>query len=474
MALCSHRLRRALSLSSSLLNRHHHHHQPLSSIPTLSTPPSLYSTARNPCLNPTQLHHLNLPFQSRLFRSSTVSFRRYSDDIDADKIGPDTILFEGCDYNHWLITMDFPKDPKPSAEEMVETYVQTCAKVVGSVEEAKKRIYACSTTTYQGFQLECTEEMSEKFRGLPGVVFILPDSYIDPVNKEYGGDKYINGTIIPRPPPVQYGSQRGRYNDRNRDFNRQNRPRDFGPPQQNYGPPGAQQNIPPRPNYGPPGAQPNISPQQNYDPPRAQPNFPPQQNYGPPGAQQTFPPGAQQNFPLQQKYGPPGAQQNFPPQQNYGPPGAQQNYGPPGAQQNYGPPGAQQNYGPPGAQQNFPPQQNYGPPGAGERRDPVPSYEVNYNQGERGNSYPQGQRDPQQRDFRGDNRNYAPPQGRSYENGLGGTYEQGVGIQGQGMATGYGQGEDQRFSQVDQRNNTQGDQRHYATMGHTGPDQGRW
>lgn len=23
--------------------------------------------------------------------------------------------------------------------------------------------------------------------GLPGVVFILPDSYIDPVNKEYGG-----------------------------------------------------------------------------------------------------------------------------------------------------------------------------------------------------------------------------------------------------------------------------------------------
>lgn len=23
--------------------------------------------------------------------------------------------------------------------------------------------------------------------GMPGVVFVLPDSYIDPVNKEYGG-----------------------------------------------------------------------------------------------------------------------------------------------------------------------------------------------------------------------------------------------------------------------------------------------
>lgn len=82
------------------------------------------------------------------------------------------------------------------------------------MEEAKKRMYALSTTTYQGFQAVMTEEMSEKFHGslyrlsifqfllpidyeifvtqffgsgLPGVFFVLPDSYIDPVNKEYGG-----------------------------------------------------------------------------------------------------------------------------------------------------------------------------------------------------------------------------------------------------------------------------------------------
>lgn len=116
--------------------------------------------------------------------------------------------------------MEFPKDPKPTPEEMVETYVQTAAKILGSVEEAKKKIYACSTTTYNGFQVEVSEEVSELFKSLPGVVFVLPDSYIDPVNKEYGGDKYINGTIIPRPPPVQYGRQGGRYNDRNREYNR--------------------------------------------------------------------------------------------------------------------------------------------------------------------------------------------------------------------------------------------------------------
>jgi hypothetical protein len=47
---------------------------------------------------------------------------------DGDEITEDTILFPGCDYNHWLITVDFPKDPKPSPEEMVATYERICAQ----------------------------------------------------------------------------------------------------------------------------------------------------------------------------------------------------------------------------------------------------------------------------------------------------------------------------------------------------------
>ncbi|XP_062116994.1 uncharacterized protein LOC133830899 isoform X2 [Humulus lupulus] len=50
----------------------------------------------------------------------------------------------------------------------------------------KKKIYACSTTTYAGFQAVMTEEESEKFNGLPGVIFVLPYSYIHPQNKECG------------------------------------------------------------------------------------------------------------------------------------------------------------------------------------------------------------------------------------------------------------------------------------------------
>ncbi|KAI4298972.1 hypothetical protein L6164_032475 [Bauhinia variegata] len=212
--------------------------------------------------------------QARAFKSSTVSLlsARSSYNNDLNEIGPDTILFEGCDYNHWLIVMDFPKDPKPTPEQMVETYEQTCAKGLGiSVEEAKKKIYACSTTTYTGFQSLMTEEESEKFNGLPGVIFVLPDSYIDPQNKEYGGDKYINGTIIPRPPPIQYARRR-EPRDRSRNYDQ---PRN---PSNNYQ--GFVQGD--GRNYGPSQTHPQ---QQNYTPNQSH-NFPlqqyaPHQNRGP-------------------------------------------------------------------------------------------------------------------------------------------------------------------------------------------------
>nr|XP_033515725.1 multiple organellar RNA editing factor 3, mitochondrial-like [Nicotiana tomentosiformis] len=42
----------------------------------------------------------------------------------------ETILLDGCDYEHWLIVLEFP-DPKPSEEEMINAYVKTLAAVVG-------------------------------------------------------------------------------------------------------------------------------------------------------------------------------------------------------------------------------------------------------------------------------------------------------------------------------------------------------
>ncbi|CAI8611936.1 unnamed protein product [Vicia faba] len=338
--------------------------------------------------------------QSRSFRSTSISLlsSRYTE--TPDEIGPDTILFEGCDYNHWLFVMDFPKDNKPSPEEMIRTYEETCAKGLNiSVEEAKKKIYACSTTTYTGFQAVVTEEESKKFESLPGVIFVLPDSYIDPVNKQYGGDQYIDGTIIPRPPPVQYGRHQG---GGRRDFNRQGQgnPSYNNQGGRNYGP---SQNYPPQ--QGSQGYQPQQSqPQQSHG--QTSQGYPPQQNYSPPRnidqAPQNY--SQQQTFvsaPPQQSFGSPGQgeRRNYVPQQNFGPPGQgeRRNYVPP---QNFGPPGLgerrdyapQQNFGPPGQgdRRNFAPQQNFGPPGQGERGNFAPQQNFGQpGQGERGNFAPQ-------------------------------------------------------------------------------------
>ncbi|KAJ6794302.1 multiple organellar RNA editing factor 3, mitochondrial-like [Iris pallida] len=111
----------------------------------------------------------------------------------------DTILLDGCDYEHWLIVMEFPDNPKPTEEEMISAYVKTLTSVVGSEEEAKKKIYSVCTTTYTGFGALISEELSYKVKGLPGVLWVLPDSYLDVPNKDYGGDLFVDGKVIHRP-----------------------------------------------------------------------------------------------------------------------------------------------------------------------------------------------------------------------------------------------------------------------------------
>ncbi|XP_057810032.1 altered inheritance of mitochondria protein 3-like [Salvia miltiorrhiza] len=394
MALHLRRLHRALSQSYFLLE-HSFHGRTAKLISSTSAPRFLPTPAAT-----TQ-------FMRRPFTSTPTLFRR-AFNPETDEIRPDAVLFEGCDYNHWVITVDVHKDSNITFDQMIETYVNIAAQVFGSVEEAKKRIYALSTC--QGFKVECSEETSEKFRSIPAVSFVLPDSYIDPAIKEYEGDKYVNGEIFPRPPTVHYGPP-----------SQQN----YGqpPPQQNYGqPPPLQQSYrqpppllqnyrhpPPQQNYGQPPPPP--PPQQYYGPPPPQqyygqppPPPPPQQYYGPPPPQQYYgqpppppqqyygqpPPPPQQNYgqpppPLQQYYRqpPPPPQLNYgqppPPQHYYGqPPPPQHCYGQPPPQHYYGqPPLPQQNYGlsppphknyalPPPSQKNYgqppPPQQNYGLP----------------------------------------------------------------------------------------------------------------
>ncbi|KAL6124659.1 hypothetical protein ACLB2K_077171 [Fragaria x ananassa] len=96
-------------------------------------------------------------------------------------------LFPGCDYEHFLIVMDKPGGEGATKQEMINCYIQTAAKVLGSEEEAKKKIYNVSCERYFGFGVNIDEETANKLEGLPGVLFVLPDSYVDAENQDYGG-----------------------------------------------------------------------------------------------------------------------------------------------------------------------------------------------------------------------------------------------------------------------------------------------
>ncbi|XP_074266230.1 multiple organellar RNA editing factor 2, chloroplastic-like, partial [Silene latifolia] len=106
----------------------------------------------------------------------------------------------GCDYAHGVILMCKNGDEEESKQQMIDAYIQTLSKVVGSKEEAIKKIYNVSCEGYFGFGCEVDEETAKKMEGLPGVFCVLPDSYADPEYNDYGAELFVNGEIVQRSP----------------------------------------------------------------------------------------------------------------------------------------------------------------------------------------------------------------------------------------------------------------------------------
>ncbi|KAF9591340.1 hypothetical protein IFM89_003963 [Coptis chinensis] len=112
----------------------------------------------------------------------------------------ETILLDGCDFEHWLVVLE-PFDVNAvTRDEIIDSYIKTLAQVVGSEDEARKQIYSVSTRHYFAFGCIVSEELSYKFKELPKVRWVLPDSYLDVRNKNYGGEPFINGQAVPYDP----------------------------------------------------------------------------------------------------------------------------------------------------------------------------------------------------------------------------------------------------------------------------------
>ncbi|KAL5698366.1 Multiple organellar RNA editing factor 7 [Ranunculus cassubicifolius] len=109
---------------------------------------------------------------------------------------PFSSLTKGCDYQHWFILMDSPQG-YPNRDEIINTYINTLALGLGSVEEARRSVYSVSTKYYYGFGCRISDQLAQKMQSLPNVKWVLPDSYISGVENDYGGEPYVDGKVAP-------------------------------------------------------------------------------------------------------------------------------------------------------------------------------------------------------------------------------------------------------------------------------------
>ncbi|KAE8713035.1 Multiple organellar RNA editing factor 8 [Hibiscus syriacus] len=315
------------------------------------------------------------PFYSPLLRDSLFpSFKSFSTHASRSSLNDpnpnysnrppkETILLDGCDFEHWLVVMEPPKEDA-TRDDIIDSYIKTLAQVVGSEDEARMKIYSVSTRHYYAFGALVSEELSYKIKELPGVRWVLPDSYLDVKNKDYGGEPFINGQAVPYDPKYHEewvrnnarANERNRRNDRPRNYDRsrnyerrrenmQQQPnREMAPPNQGMQyaaggmpPPNNMGRMPPNNNMGrmPPnnnmGGMPPNNNMGGMPPNNNMGGMPPNNNMGrmpPPNNMGGMPPnnmGNMGNAPPNQGWS--GNAQNFQNRPNYGnAPGNNQNF----------------------------------------------------------------------------------------------------------------------------------------------------
>lgn len=267
------------------------------------------------------LRHVSLvatgirPFSTSLTKSSLND----SNPNWSNRPPKETILLDGCDFEHWLVVVDKPEG-EPTRDEIIDSYINTLAKVVGSYDEARMKIYSVSTRCYYAFGALVPEEDSYKIKELPGVRWVLPDSYLDVKNKDYGGEPFIDGKAVPYDPKYHEewirnnsrANERNRRNDRPRNFDRsRNFDRRRENMQNNRLPPGGSMGGPPPPHAGGGmgGPPPTPPPPPHHGGGGGQPNWgPPLPSYngGPPnmgGGGMPPPNMGGQNYQQQPRYG---------------------------------------------------------------------------------------------------------------------------------------------------------------------------
>ncbi|KAB1213347.1 DAG protein, chloroplastic [Morella rubra] len=79
------------------------------------------------------------------------------------------------DNRHWTVLMEAPPQGVNSKPEVIDYYVKTLERVLGSEKDAQMSIYGASCQTHFGFCCDIDEQISRELARLPGVLSVKPD-----------------------------------------------------------------------------------------------------------------------------------------------------------------------------------------------------------------------------------------------------------------------------------------------------------
>ncbi|XP_020573268.1 uncharacterized protein LOC110019782 [Phalaenopsis equestris] len=85
----------------------------------------------------------------------------------------------------WIVLMENPPISASSKSEVIDYYVETLARVVGSERDAQMCIYDASWESSFGFCCDIDEESSRELARIPGVLSVRPDNSPESERRDY-------------------------------------------------------------------------------------------------------------------------------------------------------------------------------------------------------------------------------------------------------------------------------------------------
>ncbi|GMY23599.1 organelle RRM domain-containing protein 1, chloroplastic-like isoform X4 [Fagus crenata] len=144
--------------------------------PTLNLKFSISSKKRN---------HLNLSSSSFVSCTCFSNSTNASSTTTTTTTKPTLASTPSSDNHHWMVLMEAPPHGVNSKPQVIDYYVKTLERVLGSEKDAQMCIYDASWDTHFGFCCDIDEETSHELARLPGVFSVKPDPDYSSVKKDY-------------------------------------------------------------------------------------------------------------------------------------------------------------------------------------------------------------------------------------------------------------------------------------------------